>query len=105
MEGIKHVILQPSPKQDKKYRLVVSTPTKTAHIDFGAKAYQDFTLHHDPLRKQRYLSRFRSLIEKHKDNPLAPTTLSTFLLWNKKSLESSFKDYLKKFHLKGRLDL
>jgi hypothetical protein len=65
----------------------------------------DYTIHQDDLRKRRFLVRFDKLIKKAEDNPQSAMTLSTMLLWNKKSLQSSFKDYLRKYKLKGDITI
>jgi hypothetical protein len=95
------VSLKPSPRKGKKWRVVFTRKKDgvQSHVDFGADGMDDYTLHHDPVRKAKFLSRFRKLIEKHKDNPQAPMTLSRMLLWNKPSLEDSWRDYSKHFHL------
>jgi len=96
------VLLLNSPKKDKKYRAVFYDKEKE-HIfftDFGAKGMEDFTTHKNEERKNRFQSRFRKLINKHKDDPTKPITLSNMVLWNKPSLRASWNDYKKHFNLK-----
>ena len=82
----KYVMCFYASKHDKK-------PKKT---HFGAKGYEDFTTHHDEKRKERYINR-----HKHEDwtDPKKAGTLSRYILWNKKTIKSSFDDYKNRFNL------
>jgi hypothetical protein len=68
-------------------------------VKFGAikkngEPYEDYTIHKDEERKERYIKRHA------KDNltdPLSPGALSMYILWNKLTIEDSLKDYLKRF--------
>jgi hypothetical protein len=53
-------------------------------IHFGAKVYEDYTMHKNDARKKSYLSR-----RKHDNfkNLLYPSFYATNLLWNKKNIE------------------
>ena len=87
-----------SPLKNKKWRMLFyDDGLLVEYIDFGHSSYQDYTIHHDDNRKRLYLARFQKLIKKNINNPYAPTTLSTFLLWNRKSIEDSFNSYKKFF--------
>ena len=46
-----------SPRTTKKYMVVFKNPKKTIH--FGAKGYEDYTIHHDDNRKNLYLNRHK----------------------------------------------
>jgi len=85
-----------SDRKDKKYKAIFADGTT---IHFGAKGMSDYTIHHDDERKERYLKRFKSLIEKNKDNPMSAITLATNILWNKKTISASLADFKKKFKL------
>jgi hypothetical protein len=67
------------------------------HIAFGNINYEDYTLHKDKERKRLYILRHR----KREDwtNPRSAGALSRWILWNKPTLEASFKDYIKRFHM------
>jgi hypothetical protein len=67
--------------------------TKTTH--FGAEGYEDYTTHHDPARKQRYLDRHRK--NENWNDPTSAGSLSKNILWNKTSLRASIADYKKIF--------
>lgn len=92
--------LHKSPRKNKAYRMVFTRKKDgaTTYTDFGSHM-ENYTEHHDDLRKQRFLSRFRSLISKYKDNPQAPITLSTMILWNQPTIEASLRDYKNHFGL------
>jgi hypothetical protein len=96
-----NVLLYKSPRKGKKYRAIFydDDNNKIKKTDFGAKGMSDFTIHKDEDRKKRYLSRFKKLIDRFKNDPTAPITLSTMVLWNKPSLKSSWLDYKKQFKL------
>jgi len=100
-----NAVLQASLSKKKKYRMVFTTKTGNAlgYTDFGFKGMSDFSLHKDEERKNRFLTRFRRLIEKNKDDPTSAMTLSTYILWNRKTIKESFKDYLKHFGLHGKI--
>ena len=97
-----HVVIDGSPKKDKKLRAVFSFSDgrkKTTH--FGDKNYSDYTIHNDPERKKRYGSR-HSKGEDWEDFTTAGA-LSKWILWNKPSLKKSFDHYLAMFSLTGEL--
>ena len=65
---------------------------KTIH--FGAKLYEDYTIHRDDKRKKAYLAR-----HKHDNytDPLYPSFYATNLLWNKPTLKESIVDINRKY--------
>lgn len=65
-------------------------------VQFGAKGYEDYTTHHDEERKRRYQIRHRN---DNLTDPTSPGALSWYILWNKKSLKDSIKDYRNKFNV------
>jgi hypothetical protein len=85
--------------RDKKYKAVLTDKDgKTKTLHFGAKGMSDYTKHHDDKRKKNYLAR-----HKPRENWNVPDTsgsLSRWILWNKKTIEDSIKDYKKRFKLK-----
>jgi hypothetical protein len=95
--------LTPSPRSNKRYRayFIRGKDNEISYTDFGDPTRQNYTLHRDDARKQRFLARFNAMIERFKDNPQAATTLSTWLLWNKPTLKESLKDYKEHFNLVG----
>jgi hypothetical protein len=68
---------------------------KTVH--FGAAGMGDYTIHQDWRRKARYIARHQA--REDWENFLSAGSLARFVLWNKKSLESSILDYRRRFKL------
>jgi len=90
--------LRKSLKPAKKYDAVFETDEgREKVISFGAAGMSDFTLHHDEERKERYLNRHRK--NEHWDKPDTPGALSRYILWNKKTVKASLKDYKKRFNV------
>jgi len=92
--------LIPSPLKRHKWRMIFTRkPDFEEAVDFGAKGYYDYTQHHDDKRKQLFLSRFKKMIDRYKDDPSAPMTLSHQILWTEKDLGVALKNYKKKYNL------
>jgi hypothetical protein len=89
-----------SDLDNKKYKAIFynkdRSKVKTTH--FGAKGMNDYTIHKDDERKERYLARHK--VNEDWNDYTSAGSLSRYLLWNKPSLSASFNDYLKKFKLK-----
>jgi len=73
---------------------------KVHQVKFGAKDYSDFTIHRDPDRKRRYILRHKT--NEDWTNPLAPGTLSRYILWNRVNIGQSLLDYLDRFGIKRK---
>lgn len=82
-----YIVIIRSPIRDKKWRVVFSDGD---HVDFGARGYEDYTMHKDPSRREQYISRHRS-----RENWSARTGLKTpgfwsrWLLWEKTSIRAA----------------
>ena len=50
----KEVVIQRSSNPEKKYDAIIGVRRK---VPFGAQGMKDFTTHHHPMRKVRYLAR------------------------------------------------
>jgi hypothetical protein len=83
-----------SPLAKKKYRVIFQDGSK---VDFGAKGYEDYTMHKDSKRKQNYLARHAKR-ENWSDHHTAGFW-SRWLLWNKDNLTDSIIDIHKKFNI------
>lgn len=70
---------------------------KTTH--FGDNRYNDYTQHHDNMRKQAYIDRH----QKNEDwtDYMSAGTLSKHLLWTHKDFNKALSEYLKTFNLKA----
>ena len=93
-------VITRSPLKTKKYKVVVydKNDDKKKTIHFGAKGYEDFTIHKDTERKNRYIDR-----HKHKEDWQDPYTAGFWALhalWNKTSLPASLSDIRHKFGIK-----
>ena len=91
---LKLIKIIPSPLASKKYRAYFNDETYT---DFGAKGYDDYTIHNNDLKKINYLKRH----SKNEDwnNPKTAGALSRWILWNETTLQDSIKDYKKRFRI------
>ena len=85
--------LKNSTRKDKKYMLVNPQGKKT---HFGAAKMSDYTIHKDDNRKDRYIARHQT---NENWNEINSGSLSRYILWNKKTLNESIKDYEKIFNI------
>jgi ribosomal protein S6 len=89
---MKTVIIQKSHRQDKKFDAFVNGEKI---VSFGQKGAEDYTMHKDGLRKERYILRH----QKREDwtNPLTSGFYAYYVLWNKKTLKESIEDMNRRF--------
>ena len=83
--------IYPSNRADKKYYVYDGRKK----IYFGAVGYQDYTIHKDINRKERYNSRHR--VRENWDDPETAGFWSKWILWNKPSIRQSVNDTKKRF--------
>lgn len=86
------VVIKPSTRKGKKYMAIF--PDKIIH--FGATGYEDYTIHKDKKRKDRYIKRHSN---EDWTDPKKAGTLSRYILWNKPTLDASIRDYKMRFKL------
>eukprot|EP00965_Chrysotila_dentata_P029979 998289-Pleurochrysis_carterae.AAC.1 len=91
------VSIEQSTKQPYKYKAVFSTSTGRKITHFGHRAYEDFNIHKDRVRKDRYRSRHRKDLETN--DPTRAGFLSYYILWNKPTLEASVRDYTRRLRI------
>ena len=86
------IVIPPSDKPNKKFEARIDD---RKWIHFGAKTYEDYTIHKDPERKERYIDRH----SKNEDwnNPLTAGFYSRWILWNRPTLEDSIPDTNRRF--------
>jgi len=84
-------LITSSAKSDKKYDVFVVDGNTMKTISFGAKGYEDYTIHHDSKRKQSYMRRHRN---EDWGNPFTAGFWAKHLLWNKKTLKESADDII-----------
>lgn len=88
-----------SHKKEKKYDAVFKYPDGHEKVvPFGQKGYSDFTKHKNVTRRARYLKRHSGMGESW-NKPDTPGALSRWVLWNKKTLRASVRDFKKRFSL------
>ena len=97
---ITYIKLEKSSNLNKKWVAVFydedKKKVKTTH--FGSAGASDYTINKDDARKELYLNRHHS--NENWNDFISAGSLSRWILWNKKTLELSLKDYMNKFNLK-----
>jgi len=91
------VLLRRSLKKDKKYDAVIGKKT----VSFGQRGASDYTIHKDPDRMARYVTRHEKREKWDVERGLKTAGFwSRWLLWNKPSLARAKKDMEAKFCLR-----
>lgn len=94
-----YVEVKPSTQKAKKLMAIFydnkNVKLKTTH--FGSFGYEDYTIHKDDSRKQRYISRHKN--NENWNDYTSAGCLSRYILWNKTTLNESIKDYCRMFKL------
>jgi hypothetical protein len=68
-------------------------------VKFGAEGYEDYTIHKDEERKERYIERHQRNEDWSKKGIDTAGFWSRWLLWNKPALKDSIKDIEKRFNV------
>ena len=89
-------IYYPIPATDNKHKYYIITNTGSK-VYFGAKGYSDYTIHKDKERKQRYIERHKSKENWTKSGVNTAGFWSRWLLWNKPTIQESYKDIQHRF--------
>ena len=89
------VVISKSTNKNKKFDAVVDGKK----ISFGAVGYSDYTIHKDPERKERYITRHAKREDWNKSGLKTAGYWSKHLLWNKDTLTKSINDISKKHNL------
>lgn len=103
-----HVNVIVSPKPGKKFRAIFSDNT---HVDFGGykkgnvEPYEDYTIHHDDVRKHRYVVRHQEKESWCANGYKTAGFWSKHLLWNKPSKIASVKDIKHLFNIQVHLHI
>eukprot|EP00965_Chrysotila_dentata_P170261 5619910-Pleurochrysis_carterae.AAC.1 len=90
------VSIERSTKQPYKYKAVFSTANGRKYTHFGHREYQDYTIHKDRERRDRYRTRHRKDLA---NDPTRAGFLSYFILWNKPSLKASVRDFTRRLRV------
>ena len=89
------VVISKSTNKNKKFDSFVDGKK----ISFGAAGASDFTIHKDPARKERYISRHAKREDWEKSGVKTAGHWSKHLLWNKDTLRKSIDDISRKHNL------
>jgi hypothetical protein len=68
-------------------------------VRFGRQPYEDYTIHKDEVRKERYLSRHQKREDWTKSGIFTAGFWSRWLLWNKPTIRGSLKDVRERFSI------
>ena len=92
-----HIKRSKNPKKKWTARFYEPRTNDYIHVDFGQNGASDYTIHKDPLRKERYLERHK----KNEDwnNPLSAGALSRYILWEYPSFDKAVREYKHRFNL------
>lgn len=85
-----------SDKEGKKWKAIFTKDDgKTKTVHFGASGYQDYTQHHDKLRRERYRKRHEKDL---KGDPMRAGYLSYYILWgDSTSLQTNIRTFKNQF--------
>ena len=85
-----------SDREGKKFKAVFTKDDgKTKTVHFGASGYQDYTQHHDKLRRERYRQRHEKDL---KGDPMRAGYLSYYILWgNSTNLQANIRSFKNKY--------
>ena len=81
-----------SDKPDKKFFIITSSGKR---VYFGSANMSDYTIHKDPLRKNRYIQRHQK--RENWDDKDTAGFWSRWYLWNLPTKEASYNDIKKRF--------
>lgn len=81
-----------SDKPDKKFFIITSSGKR---VYFGSAIASDYTIHKDPLRKNRYIQRHQK--RENWDDKNTAGFWSRWYLWNLPTKEASYNDIKKRF--------
>ena len=76
---IKTAKLLPSTRHQKKYMIL--DPKTNRYVHFGQMGYQDYTKHHDKLRRKNYRRRATHIKGDWRNNKYSPNNLAIHILW------------------------
>ena len=96
---MKLIDIRKSVNPSKKYDAILLVDNKQKIISFGANGYEDYTIHKDILRKQRYLARHKPREDWTMSGVLTPGFWSRWILWNQPTIQGSVMDLKSRFGL------
>lgn len=90
-----------SKRKNKKYDLL--DENKKYILSFGDNRFSDYTMHKDPDRRERYLTRHKKNEDWNKSGISTAGFWSKHVLWNKETLQASIRDVNKRFNINIKL--
>jgi hypothetical protein len=96
-------VITTSPLKTKKYKVIIDNGKKKKTIHFGAKGYEDYTIHKNDERKYRYIDRHKS--KEDWQDPFTAGFWALHTLWNKTTIQSSLNDIKRNFDIKIKNDI
>lgn len=103
MPKIKLLKITKSEIEGKRYTayfqvLTNSGEVKNYKVHFGSSLHQNYLLHRDKERRQRYIDRHRN--NENWNDPMTAGALSRYILWGDKvNLRDAIADYRRRFNL------
>ena len=91
-------VITTSPLKTKRYKVVITEGDKKKTIHFGAKGYENFTIHKDNERKYRYIDRHKQ--REDFQDPFTAGFWALHTLWNKPTIQGSLNDIKRNFDIK-----
>ena len=89
------VVISKSTNKNKKFDVFVDGKK----ISFGAVGYEDYTIHKNPERKERYIARHAKREDWNKSGIKTAGYWSRWVLWNNDTLHKSIDDISRKHSL------
>lgn len=95
--NMKLIKIVKSSKKTKKYDAIFDIDGKEKKVSFGAAGYEDYTMHKDPARKQRYINRHKA--NEDWSDPTTPGALSRYILWEDTDMSKAISAYKKRYNI------
>jgi hypothetical protein len=88
-----------STRPGKKYMALFEDQdtSRTKRTHFGAAGMEDYTMHHDEERAERYRTRHKK--DLRTEDPTRAGFLSYYLLWESPDFQKNIRNYKRKFNL------
>jgi len=91
---MKLIQIETSTRKNKRLMALFSN-RKTIH--FGSKEGSTYIDHQDPIKRENYIARHR--VNEDWTDPMKPSTLSRFILWERPNLQSAIRNFRDKFNV------
>lgn len=89
--------LEKSKRKNKRYDAIFRINDNLKRVPFGSSEHENYTIHKDKQRRQRYRKRH---INDNLTDPMSPGSLSWFILWGDSvSLNDNIKNFKNKFKI------